>query len=251
MRQVDSQSRDLHRPFPSLAARRLASATPPTSATSMRSRSACAHLEKRLADLERNRLEQHGHQGDPATTCRTGSRSCCRSRAVTSSRQAHRRDQERRHQRAVLPGSLSGQPDHARRDDPGGPGPGGGHPVVQDLQPDSTQNLLYYFVGIDKARFKKPVIPGDQLMLDVTMMRSVRGIGKFTAGRGWERAWCRGRADVHDQGTQRPLRPVVRRNSDQFWRTAPTMQGYAHPTRCARLPADRPAAAGSVAQRTA
>ena len=46
---------------------------------------------------------------------------------------------------------------------------------------DSTENLLYYFVGIDKARFKKPVIPGDQLVLDVTMIRNVRGIGKFTA----------------------------------------------------------------------
>jgi 3-hydroxyacyl-[acyl-carrier-protein] dehydratase len=45
----------------------------------------------------------------------------------------------------------------------------------------STENLLYYFVGIDKARFKKPVTPGDQLVLDVTMTRSVRGIGKFTA----------------------------------------------------------------------
>jgi 3-hydroxyacyl-[acyl-carrier-protein] dehydratase len=45
----------------------------------------------------------------------------------------------------------------------------------------SPQNLLYYFVGIDRARFKKPVIPGDQLVLDVTMVRSVRGIGKFTA----------------------------------------------------------------------
>jgi 3-hydroxyacyl-[acyl-carrier-protein] dehydratase len=47
------------------------------------------------------------------------------------------------------------------------------------LNRDNTENLLYYFVGIDKARFKKPVIPGDQLRLDVTMTRQVRGIGKF------------------------------------------------------------------------
>lgn len=46
---------------------------------------------------------------------------------------------------------------------------------------DSTRNLLYYFVGIDNARFKKPVIPGDQLVLDVAIVRSVRGIGKFDA----------------------------------------------------------------------
>jgi 3-hydroxyacyl-[acyl-carrier-protein] dehydratase len=47
------------------------------------------------------------------------------------------------------------------------------------LNKDSTQNLLYYFVGIDKARFKKVVVPGDQLTLDVTMTRKVRGIAKF------------------------------------------------------------------------
>jgi len=49
------------------------------------------------------------------------------------------------------------------------------------LQHSNTRNLLYYFVGIDNARFKKPVVPGDQLLLEVTMLRIVRGIGKFTA----------------------------------------------------------------------
>jgi 3-hydroxyacyl-[acyl-carrier-protein] dehydratase len=47
------------------------------------------------------------------------------------------------------------------------------------LNRDSTQNLLYYFVGIDKARFTKVVVPGDQLTLDVAMTRKVRGIAKF------------------------------------------------------------------------
>jgi 3-hydroxyacyl-[acyl-carrier-protein] dehydratase len=49
------------------------------------------------------------------------------------------------------------------------------------LNLSSTRNLLYYFVGVDNARFKKPVTPGDQLVLDVCMIRIVRGIGKFTA----------------------------------------------------------------------
>jgi 3-hydroxyacyl-[acyl-carrier-protein] dehydratase len=49
------------------------------------------------------------------------------------------------------------------------------------LNLNSTNNLLYYFVGIDNARFKKPVTPGDQLVLDVEMLRNVRGIGKFSA----------------------------------------------------------------------
>jgi len=38
---------------------------------------------------------------------------------------------------------------------------------------------VYYFVGIDKARFKKPVTAGDTLHLDVTLQRYVRGIWKF------------------------------------------------------------------------
>ena len=40
-------------------------------------------------------------------------------------------------------------------------------------------NVLYYFVGIDNARFKKPVTPGDSLHLDVTLTRHMRGLWKF------------------------------------------------------------------------
>jgi len=40
---------------------------------------------------------------------------------------------------------------------------------------------VYYFVGIDGARFKRPVSPGDQLVLEVLLERSVRGIWKFDA----------------------------------------------------------------------
>ncbi len=42
-------------------------------------------------------------------------------------------------------------------------------------------NSLYYFVGIDNARFKKPVVPGDALLLDVGVTRRARGIWWFTA----------------------------------------------------------------------
>jgi 3-hydroxyacyl-[acyl-carrier-protein] dehydratase len=38
---------------------------------------------------------------------------------------------------------------------------------------------LIYFAGIDHARFKKPVGPGDQLLLEATLVRVVRSIGKF------------------------------------------------------------------------
>src|SRR5882724_8875432 len=38
----------------------------------------------------------------------------------------------------------------------------------------------FYFVGIDKARFRKPVRPGDQLILHAKLERSMRGIWKFS-----------------------------------------------------------------------
>ena len=41
--------------------------------------------------------------------------------------------------------------------------------------------LLYYFVGIDKARFKKPVVPGDVMIIDVKLNQSKRDVHKFTA----------------------------------------------------------------------
>lgn len=41
------------------------------------------------------------------------------------------------------------------------------------------ENSLYYFVGIDKARFKQPVQPGDKLVLYVEFVKEKRGIWKF------------------------------------------------------------------------
>lgn len=38
---------------------------------------------------------------------------------------------------------------------------------------------LYFFAGIDEARFKRPVEPGDQLILDVTVIRAKRRVWKF------------------------------------------------------------------------
>ena len=47
----------------------------------------------------------------------------------------------------------------------------------QGVTPDDK--TVYYFAGIDGARFKRPVEPGDQLTLDVTLERSKAGIFKF------------------------------------------------------------------------
>ncbi len=38
---------------------------------------------------------------------------------------------------------------------------------------------IYYFVGADKLRFKRPVVPGDQLKLEATVLSEKRGIWKF------------------------------------------------------------------------
>lgn len=46
-------------------------------------------------------------------------------------------------------------------------------------KPDATS--VYYFAGIDGARFKKPVGPGDQLILDVSIIVRKRGIWKYAA----------------------------------------------------------------------
>lgn len=39
---------------------------------------------------------------------------------------------------------------------------------------------IYYLVGIDKARFKRPVVPGDQVVLEVTVTKQRRGIWTFS-----------------------------------------------------------------------
>jgi len=46
--------------------------------------------------------------------------------------------------------------------------------LTANEKPD--ENSLYYFVGIDNARFKKPVTPGDALHLHVTLSRHIRGV---------------------------------------------------------------------------
>lgn len=49
----------------------------------------------------------------------------------------------------------------------------------EDKKP--TKNDVFYFAGIDEARFKKPVMPGDQLHLHVEIERQMRGVWKFKA----------------------------------------------------------------------
>jgi 3-hydroxyacyl-[acyl-carrier-protein] dehydratase len=43
-----------------------------------------------------------------------------------------------------------------------------------------TEKTQIYFVGLDKARFRKPVVPGDQIILKANLERALRGIWKFS-----------------------------------------------------------------------
>ena len=47
------------------------------------------------------------------------------------------------------------------------------------VEEDASSNALYYFASIDNARFKKPVVPGDTLHLEVELVKVRRGMGKF------------------------------------------------------------------------
>ena len=40
---------------------------------------------------------------------------------------------------------------------------------------------VYYFAGIDGARFKRPIVPGDTLMLEAEILQERRGLVKFAA----------------------------------------------------------------------
>lgn len=51
--------------------------------------------------------------------------------------------------------------------------------VTVDRQPGDER--LYLFAGVDGVRFKRPVVPGDQLILEAEIVRTIRNIWKFKA----------------------------------------------------------------------
>ncbi len=71
---------------------------------------------------------------------------------------------------------------------------------------------IVYFIGIDGVRFKRPVVPGDQVKMDVEILRCTRGIWKYKAIAHGRRPTRRGsRTDVHHAQRRRrePSRPEV------------------------------------------
>ncbi len=51
--------------------------------------------------------------------------------------------------------------------------------VLRSMDKLPSKKSIYYFVGIDGARFRRPVVPGDQLRIEVNLLRSSRGIWKL------------------------------------------------------------------------
>jgi|SRR5215813_11816639 len=48
-------------------------------------------------------------------------------------------------------------------------------------RPETIQNSLVYFVGIDEARFRRPIVPGDQLRIEVDVLRRKGRVWKMKA----------------------------------------------------------------------
>ena len=53
--------------------------------------------------------------------------------------------------------------------------------ALRTLDGPLPETSLYYFVGIDNARFRRPVVPGDQLIIDIEAVRATRGVWKVRA----------------------------------------------------------------------
>jgi 3-hydroxyacyl-[acyl-carrier-protein] dehydratase len=52
--------------------------------------------------------------------------------------------------------------------------------AFKTVQTTPASGTMYYLAAIDNARFKQPVEPGDQLILEVKLQRAVRGVWKFS-----------------------------------------------------------------------
>jgi 3-hydroxyacyl-[acyl-carrier-protein] dehydratase len=50
---------------------------------------------------------------------------------------------------------------------------------MKSLDKVPSEASIYYFVGIDNARFKRPVLPGDQIIFKVEITRRMKGIWRF------------------------------------------------------------------------
>ena len=66
---------------------------------------------------------------------------------------------------------------------------------------ERAEDAIYYFAGIDGARFKKPVLPGDQLIMTAKLERERAGIYKFSVHATVEH-------DARWMSNERPIGPI-------------------------------------------
>jgi len=52
--------------------------------------------------------------------------------------------------------------------------------LVYSSRPEEKRKELVYFMGIDKARFRKPVVPGDQLVLEIVWTKRRGNVAKMS-----------------------------------------------------------------------
>jgi 3-hydroxyacyl-[acyl-carrier-protein] dehydratase len=53
--------------------------------------------------------------------------------------------------------------------------------ALRTLDEPLSENSIYYFAGVDGARFRAPVVPGDQLIVRVEIVRHKRGVWKVNS----------------------------------------------------------------------
>ena len=87
---------------------------------------------------------------------------------------------KRDHERAAVPRPLSRPARDARRADYRSHGASVRH-TRHPQRRRPQRKRFFFFAGIDDARFKRQVIPGDQLVFEVELLTNKRGIGKFNA----------------------------------------------------------------------
>ena len=118
--------------------------------------------------------------------------------------------EERHRQRAVLPGAFPAFRRDAGRADHRGDGAGGRTALAASLGQKNDGKSVYYFVGIDGARFKRPVTPGDQLVLEVEQLRRRARHGEVQGrGPGGRGRRLGGRAPLHAAAHRLRTRPAM------------------------------------------
>ena len=153
-------------------------------------------LRDRIKALENN--HEDGHQQDPQAAAAPLSLPARRPRARGGKWQVHQGAQECQRQRAAVPGHFPNRPVFPGVLQLEALAQAAALLAFETLETSPSDDTVYYFAGIDGARFKRPVEPGDQLILEVTLERMRGHVQVQGRDQGRRRGGLRGRADVRD-----------------------------------------------------